>query len=637
MLVFMINYFYYFVILASIVFANTSLANTSLGTESFSDDAIEERIYQEPLATYQTILKEMPANEQGDQHQHLWWLLRKAQAEHLLYFYEDFEETINQAFQLLTKDSPAAIVSRFNLFKGVLARIKGQYNDSSRYIAKALEQAKQNDLEHIYIQAKQENAYTQSLTELFEVSLSDMQEAYVKAYGMNDKFLIAVINETYGAIYGYMHDYAKSIEYYQKALEAYRNLGYKAHIAEAIYGLASTYRYWKKFDLAIKYFKLYQDKVNYTPNPELSYYAAYGLGMTLSEQGKCQEALEVIDDALSKKGVKDYNVELYKNQAVCFLQLNQLQEASLALDSAKRLLAELPDLAGTTWDIETIKIASQLAHKKGEYDTSYQLLQEYHDKYVEILMTNSTERLIQARAEMELERQEVERALALQRDKVENLQQETLAQKHLEQQYFMVFLLLVIAIIVIILVMQHRSNQRMKALSITDPLSGLYNRRYIFNYLDNVLTSMSIDKGELSLLLLDIDNFKQINDQYGHPAGDYVILNIAKIGHQVLRTEDVMARVGGEEFLCVLPRTSASEAEKIAQRMLKAVESSVFTFKNIADIKVTTSIGLSSYSKVGQSVERLYAEADMALYQAKRNGKNTVVSFTEKSDSKEQI
>ena len=616
--------FYYTIVVTSIFFATMTFAQNS-----FSDSSLEQNIFKNPLATYHTLVAEMPSNGEGQEVEYLWWLLRKAQAEHLLYFYDDFEHTIDQAFALITDNSPLIIRSQFHLFRGILARIKGQYNDSSSSIAIALQLAKQGGFERIYIQAKQENAYTQSLAELFEVSLNDMQEAYVKAYGMNDKFLIAVINETYGAIYGYMSDYAKSIEYYLKALEAYQTLGYKAHIAEAIYGLASTYRYWKKYDLAIDYFTLYQEKVNYTPNTELSFYAAYGLGMTLSEQGRCEEAIVVIEDALSKKGVKDYNVELYKNQAVCFLQLGQLNEASKALSMANKLLKELPDLAGTTWEIETIKIASQLAHQRGEYQRGYQLFQDYHDKYAQILKANSTDRLIQARAQMELERQEVERALAQQRNKVETLEQKTLEQKHIEQQYFMVFLLLVIVIIVVILVMQHRTNQRMKALSITDPLSGLYNRRYIFNYLDNVLTSMSADKGELTLLLLDIDNFKQINDQHGHPAGDYVIQNIAKVGHQVLRSEDVMARVGGEEFLCVLPRTSMNEAQKVAQRMLKAIENSTFTFKGVVAIKLTASIGLASYSKSEQSVERLYAAADTALYQAKRSGKNQVVCANE--------
>ena len=608
------------------------LSPTVEASEPYDTTAFERELFKDPLFTYQSLLQhsiKLPTASTPltteEQNAYLWWLLRKAQAEQLLYLYEKFEATINQALQHITPDSPLLIQSQFNLFQGILYRNKGEYKTSSEHLKQALEQSKRGGHESIYIQARQENAYTQSLAELFEISLTGIQEAYVKAYGMNDKYLIASINETYGAIYGYMHDYKKSVEYYTKALETYETLGYKAHIAEAIYGLASTYRYWKKFDLAIKYFKRYRLVTNYTPNDDISFYAAYGLGMTLAEQGKCAEGLVIINQALAKQGVQDYKSELFKNKAMCLAALGKTAEATNALNNAKTIFNELPDLQGTSWQLETLQIESQIAFANNEYKRSYQLLESYYQQYVEVLIKNSSDRLLNVRANMELERQDVERALALQRYKVATLKEKALQQQNIQQQYFVIFLLVIIAIVVAIIIFQRKSHNKMRQLSITDPLSGAYNRRYIFTFLENLLANMTPNKGSLALLLLDIDDFKQINDQYGHPAGDFIIKHIAKIGQDVLRTGDVIARVGGEEFLCVLPRTSEIQAEEIAERMLAAIASYSFCHDGKNTINATVSIGIANYSEQHCRYDSLYSQADKALYQAKARGKNCIV------------
>ena len=122
-------------------------------------------------------------------------------------------------------------------------------------------------------------------------------------------------------------------------------------------------------------------------------------------------------------------------------------------------------------------------------------------------------------------------------------------------------------IVVAVIIVQYRNNKKMYALSIKDPLSTLYNRRYVFDYLATYLEGASIEKTELSVILLDIDDFKDVNDKYGHPVGDDVIKKIADIARDVFRAEDVIGRIGGEEFLCVLPRTDAKQCEAIAKRL----------------------------------------------------------------------
>ena len=129
----------------------------------------------------------------------------------------------------------------------------------------------------------------------------------------------------------------------------------------------------------------------------------------------------------------------------------------------------------------------------------------------------------------------------------------------------------------------------------------------------------------MTLVLIDIDDFKKINDSYGHPAGDEVIRGVAQVGRDVFRQGDIFGRIGGEEFLCVLPRTSVIEATKIAQRFLALVASS--TMVEGHQDKVTVSIGIAEFSAQCQDVNQLYVNADQALYQAKHLGKNQVHVF----------
>ncbi|MDO6444579.1 diguanylate cyclase [Colwellia sp. 1_MG-2023] len=589
---------------------------------------IDNQIFIDPWLSLQTLSKFAPDYSTMAVETKIWWLLRKAQCENLLYFYQDFEKTIAKIAPLITNTTSFEQQSRYNYFEGLSLQRKGGYQKSREFYQRSMDFAKKENLNHLYIKAKQELAYTYSLAELFEISLKDMQEAYVEAYALNDRFLVAVINETYGAIYGYMLEHEKSIEYYQKALDIYESLNYKAHVSEAIYGIASTYRYWKKYDLAVTYFKRYQKNVAFTPNENITYFGAYGLGMTLAEQGKCPEALDMIEQALNLAGLDDYDAELYKRKTSCLIQLKRFNEAEEALTKTNELFLSLPELLGTAWQLETLKIASDLASAQGNYQQAFQLLSQYNQEYTALLIRNSSTRAITIRSAMEIERQGIEKALSNQRTKAELLAIENKEQKSIQQSYFIIFLLTLLMIVFVVVTFQFRNNRKMAELSIKDPLSGLYNRRYIFQYLDELIAGTSVEKGELSVLVIDVDDFKVINDTYGHPVGDQVIEVVAQLAKQALRTEDVIGRIGGEEFLCVLPRTDVDIAEKIALRMKDEIHAYKFEFEENQDYSVTLSIGISCYSQEASDAKSLYALADQALYQAKGMGKNSVVVFS---------
>ena len=620
---------------ASYPSAQTTSSSNSIIQFSLSDIPEEGQINREPWDSYNHILLLEQSGQFEDKKSKIQLLIQKAHAENLLYFFQKFSETA-QKIAMLIDDKSSIVHSSTSLFYiGVRLQREGLYAESIKALREAISQTRDTDLNRIFVMAKLELAYTQSLTELFETSLVELQEAYLKAYTMDDKFLLAFINETYGAIYGFMSEYEKSVEYHQKAIDGFTHLKFKAHIADATYGLASTFRYWGKYDLAIQNYQYYGEIISYTPNTDVGFYGAYGLSMSYAEKKSCDKALEQIEVALALNGMPDYNAELYKRKASCLIDEGRLQEADIAIGEAERIFDGLPEISGTQWDLETKKVRAFLAYAKGDSENGFMLINDYYQSYVDLLLKNSSERLVRVRAAMDLERQNIEYVLLEQRSKVQSLLVEQQLQKNIQQSYLIFAAAVIIAVIALLLVIQQRNNLKVVALSIRDPLSGLFNRRYVFDYIDQLLANSSPDKMALSLVMLDIDDFKDLNDKYGHPFGDKVILGIANIGKEILRTEDVMGRIGGEEFLCVLPRLSENHCEVIAERIKNRVIEYPFETENGIRVTVSVSIGVTRVTPVSFDRDTLYAQADQAMYYSKRKGKNRVTYFADINQASE--
>ncbi len=156
-----------------------------------------------------------------------------------------------------------------------------------------------------------------------------------------------------------------------------------------------------------------------------------------------------------------------------------------------------------------------------------------------------------------------------------------------------------------------------------DPVSGLFNRRYFHTRIQEELQRAQRHSLSVGLLMIDVDDFKAVNDTYGHLVGDTVIRTIADILRRSVRVFDICTRFGGEEFAVVMPGSAADDAARIAERIRQRVQKTSSAEPGLASLKVTVSIGLA-VSRPDMSPRDLIAGADMALYQAKKAGKNRV-------------
>lgn len=180
------------------------------------------------------------------------------------------------------------------------------------------------------------------------------------------------------------------------------------------------------------------------------------------------------------------------------------------------------------------------------------------------------------------------------------------------------------SIIIGLLLWSERHNRKyfdsIRRLAIQDELTGLYNYRYLRCRLDEEVARATRYENPLILLIIDVDKFKPFNDGYGHGAGNRALQKISLILKQYTRVEDIVARFGGDEFVCLCPNTTIEKGKILAERLRRKVSETIFVSE---PGELTISIGLKEY-RSGETPEEFFVKADEKLYGGKRNGRNQV-------------
>lgn len=169
-----------------------------------------------------------------------------------------------------------------------------------------------------------------------------------------------------------------------------------------------------------------------------------------------------------------------------------------------------------------------------------------------------------------------------------------------------------------------RIQNKLRRLSTIDPLTGLFNRRAFRTKLYVEFKRSIRYKKDLSLILIDIDFFKKINDKYGHDTGDYVLRDLSLNFSRHLRENDILCRWGGEEFVLFMPESNQQSSKVVAEKIRKFVELHPIKLKNGVNIELTISLGCTSLCKEDRSIDTLIVRADKAMYLSKQNGRNKV-------------
>ncbi|NOY86603.1 MAG: diguanylate cyclase [Deltaproteobacteria bacterium] len=174
-------------------------------------------------------------------------------------------------------------------------------------------------------------------------------------------------------------------------------------------------------------------------------------------------------------------------------------------------------------------------------------------------------------------------------------------------------------------------NSQLQIISVTDPLTGMYNRRYMADHIEREMKILQRTGEHLSIIMADLDNFKEYNDKYGHIAGDEALKELGEVLAYSIRETDVVSRFGGEEFLISMSHTDKEGALKVAEKIRRAVEERIFDLEG-EKTRITISLGVATSPEDGTAFDELLETSDKALYRAKEEGRNCVCSTADSSN-----
>lgn len=339
--------------------------------------------------------------------------------------------------------------------------------------------------------------------------------------------------------------------------------------------------------------------------------------------------LKALRSKIERHGVNNIAERYLKHFALGQLALldKNYQQAIKALEQAKTHSEELPELMkaeSVYYDFNRVLADAYLAVEN--YELAYHHRRTYLIAYADEFEAKEKAALKSLEQKYQVDQKEQLNLLLEQQAK---LKQAQISQLKQAEQYNDRNVLIFIGIGVVFILMSIRQlsvRQKLRKYASTDMLTGLLNRAALFVRANKLIRDAKAKGYPLSVLVIDIDYFKQVNDDFGHIAGDRVLKKIALLGLEVMRSRDVFARLGGEEFVAVLPQATLEEAKAIALHLKEKVAAESFGGKGQA-IDITLSIGAASLSQVKPNVESIVRAADVAMYHAKNNGRNQVVTY----------
>lgn len=387
------------------------------------------------------------------------------------------------------------------------------------------------------------------------------------------------------------------------------------------YGLAQAYQTGQRWEESLASLREARSLSEKLADRGGMAYAEYGLARSLLELKQPRDALVHADNAMrlldTRTDRRQYEVQVI-TKAEALTGVGRPGEAIALLDSVDRRVRDRGDLS-TLAGHERARGAAFAAI--GRWAEAYRATESAAAIDRDLAWQKNSEQAARMRQQFNRDRDGEDLATLRQLHE----QELKLRQTQAVALALFVVLLGVLAAFALRKVMQAR---RLQALATTDELTGLANRRATLAFLDDALARARRDRAEVAVLMIDVDHFKHINDSWGHATGDDVLRHLARVLGGGLRDRDRLGRLGGEEFLAVLPGAGAEVARGVAERMRASIAASPMLAGTTRAVAYTVSIGAAVGDGTG-AADTLLAQADAALYRAKGGGRNAVVLHAE--------
>jgi len=261
-----------------------------------------------------------------------------------------------------------------------------------------------------------------------------------------------------------------------------------------------------------------------------------------------------------------------------------------------------------------------------DYDNAYQNKKAFVDDYNDYSDATRENTFDELTKKYEVAHKTAANKLLDNQNKLKELRIDDVHKQQQDQQKKFILIFCTILLFVLLFLRQLKVRKKLILLAQTDSLTGLLNRSALFNQGQKLVQTSREQQLDLSVLLFDIDHFKLINDEFGHPVGDLVLEKIAQLVNETMRSRDIFARLGGEEFVAMLPSTDIDQAKAIAVRVMEKIAQYNFSEQGV-NSNITLSIGVANIKDTNAEFDDILHAADLAMYQAKAQGRNQMVSY----------
>jgi diguanylate cyclase (GGDEF)-like protein len=505
--------------------------------------------------------------------------------------------------------------------KGEIAETIGNNHQARELYEEAVNVASQAHDDEMLAGALFARGYLLGLEAQYAAGLADLKrsQALYDRAGLSQHALTSV--NGIAILYNRMGDYEEARHMYNQALKAQRASGLLREQAVTLHILGRANENLKDWEAARAAF---QESLQISRQIDYSRgeaYALRGLAAVENGLGNPHNALDVLQRAETlQRDTPDARLQAQISLArgIALHQLKQLPQSVSALEDALQVFrqaASLSELHMTYMELATVY------SEMGDWRAGFGFLSKAGETAERQFRNQVDQRFATLKVEFDTAAKEKENALLLRENEANEkaLAQQDRASK---LQAAVILLTVILAMVLLFLALHHRrTSMRMRTLAMTDELTGVANRRAVLGILEPLLTRA--EKSPCSLLIIDIDHFKSINDQHGHAEGDAALRLVAAKVRDTIDKSGFVGRMGGEEFIAILPDTNGETAVEAAERVRLGIMQ-IDSLGWLVDRRITVSVGVSTAYGAVESSSTVLQRADAALYEAKRGGRNCV-------------
>ncbi|MBL4822379.1 MAG: GGDEF domain-containing protein [Colwellia sp.] len=473
------------------------------------------------------------------------------------------------------------------------------------------------------------------LTDQYENSLRVLNDAYNIAKQTNNDELKGSVNSELGILYAHLNRAEQSMVYYQQSYQFYKSANKKISSLEALVNIGINHLNNNKYQQAIIVYETIIAESGGSGQNEIIYNTYSGLSRAYLQKQQPDPEASYQYLLLSKQymeNTEQHNIELqyYNEEAFVLFALARFEDVLVSINKVEKILKDRVPLSfvKAQKNIKLINLKSKTYFKLGYYQQAYKIQKQRLASIKALRKREQISSIAEVRLALEVKQADLQTKL------LENKQisQETAlleAEKQQQQQrYYLLYTAVVALIFAWLLIKLIQDQRRLYKVSNIDLLTGIANRKKTLKTGKLLFKKAKLQQSDLSVLMIDIDHLKTVNNQFGHGVGDVTLQKMVQLGSKLIRKTDFFGRISGEEFLLFLPKTSHAQALIIAERFRFAVKQLSWQQEGASDMAISVSIGVVCSTDLLDNqlsdIEALINKADRLLYQAKAQGSDKV-------------